>query len=368
MYIKDMNLINFRNYKNQYISLNKYVNVFVGDNAQGKTNIIEAIYMCSIGKSYRTSSDKELINWEAQEAYVDLKVIKHPIDKRIQLKIFKQGIKGVNINSIKVNKLSELIGVLNVIIFSPEDLKIIKESPSYRRRFLDIEISKIDGKYFYNLGQFKKVLSERNMVLKKIKDKELLDVYDTQLSEIGAYIVKKRIEYIDLINKMSQEIHGEITENREQIHFEYVTNIFKINENDENIIRDKMYKALVKNRVKDIEYRITSVGPHRDDFDIEINNVNTRVYGSQGQQRTAVLTLKFSSLKIIKSLTGEYPVLLLDDVLSELDVTRQKYILNSINDVQTIITCTGINSIREYVNLNNCAIFNVSSGNISKHC
>lgn len=363
MYIKDIHLVNFRNYKDQYIELCKNVNVFFGDNAQGKTNIIECLYLCSIGKSYRTTSDKELINWESEDAYVEVRVVRKPIDKRIQMKIFKQGNKGVNINSIKVSKLSELIGVLNVTIFSPEDLKIIKESPSFRRKFLDIEISKINRKYFYHLTQYKKVLSERNAVLKKIKNIDLLDVYDLQLSKIGAYIINKRLEYIEMLNDKGQKIHNEITDNKENIKFSYFSDV-KASDNDTENIRKELYSLLEKSRDKDIQYKNTSIGPHRDDFIVQINGINARIYGSQGQQRTAVLTLKFASLKIIKEVTEEYPVLLLDDVLSELDVTRQKYILNSIHDVQTIITCTGINSIQKYVNIKNCYIFNVCNGKI----
>lgn len=365
MYIKDIHLVNFRNYENQYIKLCRGVNVFSGDNAQGKTNILEAIYFCSLGKSHRTNSDKELIKWACEEAYIDIRVDRKPLDKKIQLKIFKQGKKGVNINSIKITKLSDLIGILNIVIFSPEDLKIVKESPSYRRKFLDIELCKLSKKYFYNLSLYKKVLCERNAAMKNLKSLDILDVYDTQLSNTGAMIIQSRLEYIKRLNLKANEIHNEITFNKESIQFKYLTNIKNLDGDIENI-KQELYNLLIKNRSRDLEHRNTSVGPHRDDFSIEINNIDTRIYGSQGQQRTSVLTLKFASLGIIKDITGEYPVLLLDDVLSELDINRQKYILKSIKDVQTVITCTGINSIEKYADLNNCSIFKVLNGVVSE--
>lgn len=361
MYIKDIQLVNFRNYENQYIKFCDGINVFVGDNAKGKTNILEAIYYCSLGKSHRTNSDKDLIKWGCEEAYINVYVQKKPLDKKIELKIFKQGKKGVNINSIRITKLSNLMGVLNTVIFSPEDLKIVKDSPSYRRKFLDIELCKLSKRYFYHLSQYKKILGERNAAMKKIRDLSILDIYDIQLSNIGAKIIKSRLDYIEKLNKKGSTVHREITCDKENIKFQYITPI----KNTEDI-QNELYVLLVKNRNKDIDHRNTSVGPHRDDFSIEINGVDTRIYGSQGQQRTSVLTIKFASLYIIKELTGEFPVLLLDDVLSELDINRQRYILSSLNEVQTIITCTGINEIEKYTNLERCRIFHVLEGMVTE--
>ena len=345
MFIKNLSLINFRNYNELNIELSDRVNIFIGDNAQGKTNIIESIYYCSLGKSHRTSKDKELINWNKMDAYIKISIAKKRLDKKIEIKIFKDGKKGIKINSIKINKISELIGVFNVVIFSPEDLKIVKDSPSYRRRFLDIELSKLDNKYYYNLVQYNKVLDERNSLLKKYSEKmiDIIDIYDDQLSSFGAILIKKRFKYIEKLNLKGKNIHKQITSEKENIEFKYLTTVI-----DWSNVKEDLKNKLFKSRAKDIEKRFTSIGPHRDDFSIYINNIDTRSFGSQGQQRTSVLTIKFSSLEIIKDEIGEYPVLLLDDVLSELDLNRQKYILNSIKNVQTIITCTDAYNIKKF--------------------
>ncbi|WP_446898171.1 DNA replication/repair protein RecF [Clostridium sp. LBM24168] len=362
MYIKYLQLVNFRNYKELTIELNKRINIFIGDNAQGKTNILESIYYCSIGKSFRTNKDKELINWNGKEAYIKSYIIRHGLDKKIEIKIFKEGKKGININSIKLNKLSDLMGVFNVVMFSPEDLKIIKDSPIFRRKFLDMELCKLSKKYYFNLIRYNKVLSERNILLKKWsdKDKNILDIYDGQLSKYGEVIVDFRNRYINELNKRGKSIHFDITSGVEKIEFKYVTSITNLVS-----IRKNLLDNLTKNRKNDIEKRSTSCGPHRDDFNVIINGADVRNYGSQGQQRTSVLTIKFASLEIIKDKTGEYPVLLLDDVLSELDESRQKYILSSINKIQTFITCAGINDIKKYIKKEN-QLFRVKNGGIFK--
>ena len=360
MYIKYLQLANFRNYKALNLELNKETNVFIGNNAQGKTNVLESIYYCSLGKSHRTSKDKELINWNEQEAYINAYVCKERLDKKIEIKIFKDGKKGVKVNSIKLNKIAELMGVLNAVIFSPEDLKIVKESPSFRRKFLDIELCKLNAKYYYNLVQYNKVLDERNSLLKKYSDKaeSVIDIYDDQLTVFGSSIIKERIKYVEKLNIKGKMIHDDITSGNEVIEFRYLT----FTEDFSNI-QSELKKSLIRNRKKDFERKLTSVGPHRDDFSISINNVDTRSFGSQGQQRTSILTIKFASLEIIKDEIGEYPVLLLDDVLSELDLSRQKYILNSLKNVQSIITCTGIENIKGYLD-DNIKIFKVSDGEI----
>ncbi len=346
MYIKKLHLINYRNYEELKLELNRNVNIFIGDNAQGKTNILESIYFCSLGKSHRTNRDKELINWNKDRTFVSLHISKIPLDKKIDISLLKDGKKGIVINNIKINKLSELLGVFNVVMFSPEDLKIVKDSPSFRRRFLDIELCKLSQKYFYSLVQYNKVLEERNTLLKNQNKGflNMLDIYDNQLADFGEYIVKKRMHYIAKMNDFGMKIHQEITDGKEEVSFLYES--CAVNSKD---IKAALREELSKNRKKDIERRITSSGPHRDDFAIKINNIDTRNYGSQGQQRTVVLTIKFASLYIVKEEKGEFPVLLLDDVLSELDINRQRYILNSIVDVQTFITCTGIEGIKDHL-------------------
>jgi DNA replication and repair protein RecF len=362
MYIKKLQLLNFRNYDELGIELTSGVNIFIGDNAQGKTNILESIYYCSLAKSHRTSKDKELINWNHDEAYVKAYIAKDRLDKNIEIKIFKDGKKGIRINSIKINKIQELMGVFNVVLFSPEDLKIVKEAPSHRRKFLDIELCKLNSKYYYCLVQYNKALNERNSLLKKWNEniESMIEVYNSQLSKFGSYIIKERLKYLKFLNEKGSIIHKDITSSLEDISFKYITSL-----KDFDNLEEDLNNLLKKNIKSDMEKRTTSHGPHRDDFSININNIDTRNFGSQGQQRTSVLTIKFSSLEIIKEQTGEYPVLLLDDVLSELDLNRQKYILNSINNVQTIVTCTGIENIKSYLD-EKAKIFIVENGKVTR--
>ncbi|AYE34331.1 DNA replication/repair protein RecF [Clostridium septicum] len=359
MYIKKLQLLNYRNYKVLDIDLGKYVNVFMGDNAQGKTNILEAMYYCAFAKSHRTSRDRELLNWESENAYVSLTIGKDRLDKKIDITILKDGKKAIRINKVKVNKIGELFGTFNVVMFSPEDLKIIKDSPGVRRKFIDMELCQLDSRYYYNLVQYNKVLNERNMVLKNRRlDEEILDIYDIQLSNYGHNIIIDRLKYIDKLNFYGKNIHKDISSGKEEVEFRYISLI-----KDLDNIENNFYELLKKNRKKDMERGITSVGPHRDDFSTLINGVDTKSYGSQGQQRSAVLTIKFSSLKIIKELTSEYPVLLLDDVLSELDFSRKRYILKTIGEIQTVITCTGIEDLTDYLDQNS-KVFKVKNGEI----
>ncbi|MBW6411764.1 DNA replication/repair protein RecF [Clostridium weizhouense] len=359
MYIKTIMLANYRNYKQLEINLSKNVNVFIGNNAQGKTNILEAIYYCAFSKSHRTSKDKDLIRWDNNEAYISLLIGKNRLDKKIDIKILRDGKKAIKVNSIKINKIAELFGTFNVVMFSPEDLKIVKESPKIRRKFLDMELSQINKKYYFSLVQYNKILNERNIILKsKNFNKDILDIYDLQLVEYADYIIKKRLEYIDKINYYGYKIHNDITSGKEKIEFKY-DSIIKYTNDFKNIF----LKKLKDNLKKDREKGLTSIGPHRDDFHVLINDVDVKSFGSQGQQRTSVLTMKFSSLKIIKEITDEYPILLLDDVLSELDINRKRYILSTINDIQTVITCTGISDLEDYLD-NTSKIFEIYNGEI----
>jgi DNA replication and repair protein RecF len=352
-------MLNYRNYKSLNITLGKNVNVFMGDNAQGKTNILEAIYYCAFAKSHRTSKDRELINWNSDSAYVSLLVGKDRLDKNIDINILKDGKKAIKINKIKVSKIGELFGNFNVVMFSPEDLKIIKDSPGVRRKFIDMELCQLNSKYYYNLVQYNKVLNERNVVLKNRKlDSEILDIYDIQLVNFGYHIIIERLKYINKLNFYGKDIHKDISSGKENVEFKYISTIKDLED-----IENSFYELLRRNRKKDIEKGTTSIGPHRDDFIVLINDVDTKSFGSQGQQRSAVLTIKFSSLKIIKEMTSEYPVLLLDDVLSELDFNRKRYILSTIGEIQTIITCTGIEDLTNYLD-NSSRVFKVKEGEI----
>ncbi|MGL4655003.1 MAG: DNA replication/repair protein RecF [Sarcina sp.] len=360
MYIKSLQLLNYRNYKNLAIELGENVNVFMGDNAQGKTNVLEAIYYCAFAKSHRTNKDKELINVHDEKAFIRLEVAKNRLDKRIDINILKDGKKAISINSIKVSKISELVGTFNVVMFSPEDLRIVKESPGVRRKFIDMELCQLNSKYYYNLVQYNKILVERNTVLKQRNlDEAMLDVYDMQLAQYGKFIINSRLNYIEKLNFYSENIHRDITSGKEFIEFKYISSVKNLDDIEQSLI-----EQLKTSRRRDIEKRITSVGPHRDDFTILLNNMDAKIYGSQGQQRTAVLTIKFASLRIIKELTGEFPVLLLDDVLSELDFNRKAYILRSIKEIQSIITCTGIEDLTNYLD-EKSKVFKVKDGIIN---
>lgn len=363
MYVKKLKLLNFRNYKTLDLNFDKGVNIIVGKNAQGKTNILESIYYCSIMKSHRTSKDREIINWDSDYSYIKALICKKNIDKTIEIKLLKEGKKGVIINSKKIKKFSELMGVFNVVMFSPEDLAIVKGGPAARRKLLDIEISKLSKKYYYALSQYHKVLNERNSIIKKYNNsyKNMIDIYNIQLSKYGAYIISKREEFINYLNNIGISIHREITLN-EKICFKYDSNI-KYGDNVQSCILE----SLRRNLKMDVERKTTLLGPHRDDFLIYINGIDARKFGSQGQQRTAVLTIKLAILNIVKEVIGEYPVLLLDDVLSELDKNRQKFILGSIKNIQTLITCTGVEEeLTNYTKNESVKKFYVENGTIKE--
>ena len=352
MWIKKIKINNFRNYKTEEINLNKNINIFYGDNAQGKTNIIEAIFLGSIGKSYRTTKDKEMININANEAQVEIEYEK--IDREGKIKINLGNKKNIYINEIKIKKLSELLGKINIVIFNPDDINILKGGPQNRRRFLDIMISQLKPNYMYNLNLYLKTLEQRNNYLRQIreehKDENILEVWDEELIKYADIIYNYRKEYIKKIKEKIKKIHHEITND---IEIEYIT---------ECDSKEK-YRNLLKERRKlDIIKGYTTKGIHRDDFMIYINKKKLDIYGSQGQHRTAILSLKLSELNIVKEEIGEEPILLLDDFMSELDKKRVKNFLDKIENTQVIITCT------EKINIENkeILIYNVKEGKIRK--
>lgn len=383
MEVKSIRLINFRNYKNLYITLNNKLNIFLGNNAQGKTNLLESIYISSIGKSFRTSKDKELVNIEKEEAYIGLKLKTEEHDKNIEIKFEKNKNKRIKINRIEIDKLSELNGNLNIVIFSPEDLKIIKEGPSERRNFLDTEISQLRPYYSYNLNKYNKILYQRNNLLKNYKfNKEkmdLIEVWNEQLAKIGTEIIINRIHFVDIISKISKDIHSKLSGGLEDLNIEYLSSVDlsgiydTCDENNPNLkslrenIREKVFirfkKLLTENIKKDIEKNTTSIGPHRDDIKVIVNDLDSRIYGSQGQQRTAALSLKLAEVELIKGEIGEYPVLLLDDVLSELDINRRRFLIDTFKDIQTIITSTDDIDLKDVSSINK-SIFYIENGEI----
>ncbi len=352
MYIKNLNLINYRNIKELNIELSPNVNVFYGDNAQGKTNILESMYICATGRSPRTHISKELIQFGYESAHIQLIVQKNNFKDKINIHIKPTNKKGIAINSIPIKNVNELFGTVNIVFFSPEDLVLVKEGPSNRRRYIDIELCQISKLYAENLSRYYKILKERNMLLKKELDLFTLDIYDLQLVEYGKKIIKIRESFIKTLNEIAGKIHLDITNGKEKLEIQYLP----------NVDIENYEKKLVANRERDFKYKITSVGVHKDDLIFNINNINARDFGSQGQQRTVCLSLKMAEVKIIKEKTGYNPILILDDVLSELDRSRQLYILSSIKDIQTIISSTGIDDIKE--NVKNVKFFNVKNGEL----
>ena len=359
MKVKKIELSNFRNYNSLELDLDPNTNILYGDNAQGKTNILEAMYLCSTTKSHRSSKDVELIRLEENEGHIKLYLEKKEREHRIDIHLRRNKTKGIAIDGIPIKKASELFGLFNVIFFSPEDLNIIKNGPAERRRFIDIELCQLDKIYVYNLMNYNKILSQRNKLLKdlylKPDLKDTLDVWDLQLAEYGKKIIQRREKFIEDINKIIRPIHKKLTNNKEILEVHYQKNC---EEND-------LYEKILENREKDMKYKTTSVGPHRDDVLFFNGEMNIRTYGSQGQKRTVALSLKLAEIELVKELIHDTPVLLLDDVLSELDSGRQNHLLQSLNEIQTIITCTGLDEfIENRFKINK--VFQVSEGRVQE--
>lgn len=341
MIITKLELNNFRNYDSLSLKPDSETNILYGKNAQGKTNILESVYLCSTTKSHRCNKDAEMIKFNQDEGHIKLFINKNEREYRIDIHLRKNKSKGIAINGIPIKKASELFGIFNVIFFSPEDLNIIKNGPAERRRFIDMELCQLDKIYVYNLINYNKVLNQRNQLLKDIYFrpdlKDTLDVWDMQLAEYGSKVIKKRIEFIEKINKIINPIHKELTDGKEDIKVIY----------NKNCEEEMLYEKILENRERDIKYKTTSIGPHRDDITFLNDDINIRIYGSQGQKRTVALSLKLAEIELVKSLINDTPVLLLDDVLSELDSDRQNHLLKSLKNIQTVITCTGLDEFIE---------------------
>ena len=353
MYITKIKLKNFRNYEEQEIELEKNINVFYGDNAQGKTNIIESIFLCSLGKSFRAKKDIELIqfNKEFATSYIEFK--KSDRDGNIKIDLSQK--KNIYLNGIRIKRLSDLLGNINVVLFTPDDINILKDGPEKRRRFLDIMIGQLRPNYVHVLNMYNETINQRNNYLKQIRDEnkseELLEIWDEKLLEYGEKIYTYRKQFVEKIKTKINNIHKKITDEKEEIKIEYISNC-------EN--KDKYLELLKDRRKLDIIKGFTTKGIHRDDINIYINDKLVGIYGSQGQNRTAVLSLKISELKVIYDEVGEYPILLLDDFMSELDEKRRSKLLENIDNTQVIITCTDKIDLNE----KDCKLFNVKNGQV----
>ena len=336
-------------------------NILYGDNAQGKTNILEAVYLAGTSKSHKGSKDREMIRFENEESHIRMMVKKGELSYKIDMHLRKNKAKGVAINGLPIRKARELLGVVNLVFFSPEDLNIIKEGPAGRRRFIDLELSQLDKIYLNNLSNYNRIINQRNSLLKDIYGSnqqhllETLDIWDMQLAAYGTKVLERRKEFVRQVNEIISEIHFRLTGGKEQLSLTYESSIGEMS----------MEQALKKNRERDLRMKSTSVGPHRDDLCFLSGDLDIRKFGSQGQQRTAALSLKLAEIELVKRIIGDTPILLLDDVLSELDKNRQNYLLDSIHDIQTVITCTGLD---EFVNhrFSINKIFHVKSGHVAK--
>lgn len=353
MVIKSLELENFRNYDSLSMSFDSGTNILYGDNAQGKTNILEAIYLSATTKSHKGSKDRDMVNFKTEEAHIRTYVVKDGLENRVDMHLRKSKSKGIAINGQKIKKAADLLGLLNVVFFSPEDLSIIKNGPTERRRFVDMELCQLDSFYLYNLNNYQKIVNQRNKLLKDLYVqpglRETLAIWDSQLVSYGSKIIERRIAFVKQLNEIIFDIHKKLSGGREELEIVY----------EPNVSMEAYERSLSLSQERDMKLKMTSVGPHRDDFSFMVRRVNPeheaeksdvidiRKFGSQGQQRTAALSLKLSEIELVKKLTKDTPLLLLDDVLSELDSNRQNYLLNSIGGIQTIITCTGL---EEFVN------------------
>ena len=359
MIIESMELQHYRNYPALQISFDPGTNIFYGDNAQGKTNALEAVYVCCTTKSHRVSRDKDLIRFGQEEAHIKLQVKKDNVSYRIDMHLKKNKPKGIAVNGIPIRKASELFGIANVVFFSPEDLNIIKNGPSERRRFLDLELCQVNKLYVHNLVNYNKILMQRNKCLKDLSFRpeyeSTLEIWDEQLVRYGLPLMEYRKQFIDQLNRLIEVVHGKLTGKKEHLVLSY----------EPNVQPEEFSAVLMKNRESDKKQKTTLSGPHRDDMSFFINQIDIRKFGSQGQQRSAALSLKLSEIELVRELIHDYPILLLDDVLSELDRGRQNHLLNSINHIQTMITCTGLDDfIGHRFPLNR--IFKVTGGEVCK--
>ena len=341
MKIKSLELNCFRNYDSLSMTFSPGTNILYGDNAQGKTNVLEALYVSCTSKSHRCKKDKEMIQFGQEEAHIKTFLEKNGISNRIDIHLKKHKTKGIAVNGLPIRKASELFGIINAVFFSPEDLNMIKNGPGERRRFLDMELCQLSRLYLMNLTSYNRVLSQRNRLLKDLLGKpdtfDTLDIWDMQLVKYGTEVIKERKKFVSDLQKIIKPIHENLTGGKESLSIFY----------EPDIQEKEFEEGMKKGRERDIRQKMTLTGPHRDDLEFLVNGMDIRKFGSQGQQRTAALSLKLAEIEIVKRIVHDNPVLFLDDVLSELDKNRQLHLLKSIEGIQTMITCTGLDDFVE---------------------
>lgn len=357
MFIESLELENYRNYKELHIDFDQGTNVLYGDNAQGKTNILESAYVCATTKSHRGTKDKDIIGFGQEESHIKMVIRKEDVPCRIDMHLKKNKTKGVAVNGIPIHKASELFGIVNVVFFSPEDLNLIKRGPADRRRFMDLELCQLNKLYVHSLVQYNRCIMQRNKLLKELSFKpdlkETLDIWDMQLVSYGRDIIRYRSTFLSELDEIVGKIHCRLSGGKEQLVLRY----------EPNVKEKEFEQALLHSRSQDIRQRATLTGPHRDDLSFIVNEVDIRKYGSQGQQRTAALSLKLAEIELVKKIVRDYPILLLDDVLSELDSKRQEHLLDAIRHIQTVITCTGLDDFVSH-SFQIDRVFNVINGTV----
>lgn len=358
MIIKSLELKDYRNYGALSIGLDPGVNIFYGDNAQGKTNILESIYMCSTGKSHRGTKDREIIRFDHDESHIRMLVEGKKACRRIDMHLRRSGRKGIAIDGVPIRKITELFGICRIVLFSPEDLGIIKDSPGVRRRFMDMELCQLDPFYARQLSAYNHVVIQRNSLLKDLYKRQdlrdTLEIWDVQLQKYAVPIILRRRQFISELDKTVRKIHGSLTGGTEEAGLIYL----------ENTSAEDFGIEMANSHEKEIRLGQTLIGPHRDDICFNINGKDVKKYGSQGQQRSISLSLKLSEIEMVRELTGDDPVLLLDDVLSELDRKRQEQLLSGISDIQTLMTCTGVDEfVRDNFHIGRS--WNVKSGTVT---
>ncbi|WP_141434448.1 DNA replication/repair protein RecF [Bacillus sp. 03113] len=370
MFIEQLHLKNYRNYKSLDVQFENKVNVILGENAQGKTNVLESIYVLAMAKSHRASNDKELILWDEEYAKIEGRIIKKHGALPMQLVISKNGKKAKS-NHIEQQKLSQYVGSINVVMFAPEDLNLVKGSPQVRRRFIDMEIGQVSSIYLHDMGQYQKILQQRNHYLKllqtnKQKDETMLEILTEQFIQMAVKIVSKRLGFLALLEKWAVPIHKGISRGLETLKIKYKPSVDVSDDQELSKMIEVYEQKFLAVKKREIERGVTLFGPHRDDLLFFVNDRDVQTFGSQGQQRTTALSIKMAEIELIHSEIGEYPILLLDDVLSELDDYRQSHLLNTIQGkVQTFVTTTNVDGIHHQT-LKEASTFIVEHGTLKK--
>ncbi|EMF0327262.1 DNA replication/repair protein RecF [Enterococcus sp. E5-79] len=368
MRLNKLYLKNYRNYEELNIEFSKNLVIFLGENAQGKTNLLESIYVLAMTRSHRTSSEQELIGWTDDQAMIQGEITKGSSTLPLEILLSKKGRK-TKINHIEQKKLSTYVGQMNVILFAPEDLSLVKGSPQIRRKFLDMELGQINPIYLYDLVQYQAILKQRNQYLKQLNEKKqtdllYLDILSEQLAAFGSKVLKARAQFVKRLEFWANSLHQQITHQKEQLEIEYLTAVDSLETHTQEQIQEQFLALLNQNKKKDLFRGTTTVGPHRDDLSFFINQKNVQTYGSQGQQRTTALSVKLAEIDLIKEETGEYPILLLDDVMSELDDSRQLHLLETIEGkVQTFLTTTTLDHVKNKMTVE-LEIFYVQQGKL----